>query len=519
MKEMTEKKIDFNSEKSLSFHTVTPCMSTIGIREYISKIFDIIILDNKTTYLFKTYPQYWYSDKVLNELYNHKHLSIKFNTLFRDETIPKRCECYFDTFYKEVFNYLKTVKNKTRIHKIKLKTTIRYLIKNISRLKYHRVFTLLYCRGHEFWSRTCRNVPRDYLLGAIDYLISTNKVRSFNGFQQNSQSDNKNNIMSMLIILPDFIDKCNGYGVNTKMDECLREPTPTVWELRKYTDKKKHEYKLIKPNNKEDIVIMNEAIKNLTEYNNSLLEREIVIGGKVIPEYFLRRIHTENMSSGGRLYDRGDIQGASEYLRSTVLIDNQKTKELDFKGLHYAFAASEVGYDLRGKDPYDFDFKIDVDYDAIHEWKLKNNVNKDYDPVRNLKKTALLIMFNANDKRGAVSAISSRIKKDYTKQNQATRKYVGLKNIPVTKLVESMIEANNEISEYFCSGAGLKFQYLDSEIIMYCIDKFMEVGEVFLPVHDSLIVREGLEDFTMKTMKDGFEYVMGNSLNCVVEIK
>jgi hypothetical protein len=367
---------------------------------------------------------------------------------------------------------------------------------------------MLYARSHTFWDGKVSNLSNEYFLELIDYLQDKRKIMSFSGF-----TCKESNVSSMLLVLPEFIDECNGYSKDLLMDNCLRQPEQTLCEIR--VKKGKDSYKVIKPS-EEDLPVFQEAVNILTQLGDMYTESRIEIGNKLIPEYFLHRVYLDNVNCCGRFFDKGEIQGSSKALRSTITIDGEDTVELDFKNLHYAFAAEELGLDLKGTDPYDFEFNIDADYSEIDDFKQQYSITK-YNPIRNLKKTALLVMINAKDKKSAISGISNEIFKDKCKKDQSTRKYVGINKVPVTDLVNAVIEHNQCISKYLNSGAGVRFQNLDSRIIEYCIKEFIKIRQVFLPVHDSLIVKESLADFTKKCMIDGYEYVMGSKINCIVE--
>ena len=125
-------------------------------------------------------------------------------------------------------------------------------------------------------------------------------------------------------------------------------------------------------------------------------------------------------------------------------------------------------------------------------------------------------MFNADSMKSAIGGISKALLDDY-KKDISKRRFVGIKNLKVKELIAAVVEHNQEVKSYFMSGVGTRFQNLDSRIMDYCVREFMKVNQVCLPVHDSLIVKKSLTDFTIKCMEDGFEYVMGSKVNCIVE--
>jgi hypothetical protein len=48
------------------------------------------------------------------------------------------------------------------------------------------------------------------------------------------------------------------------------------------------------------------------------------------------------------------------------------------------------------------------------------------------------------------------------------------------------------------------------------ISRFNEMGEIIIPVHDSIVVKEKLEPVAREIMEGCFSQVLGNSFNCVI---
>lgn len=497
------------ARKLLSFQQLTDYRCQLWYKYGINDLFDSYIIDENVEYMFKDFSVSWYSDIKLKTVYECKNLSLFLMFDFKSKDLPKRCEDYFCSITEEFYDHLKITKN--RVSKVKLRRTVSLLLKNISRLKFHKRYALKYSKHKRNWVRVDKNYSLSYFLELIDFLSEKGHVKDFSGFgDRDSKYDN---VMSMLLVNPNFIELCNGFGKTTYLDYELQSPDPPSTEIRVKVSKK--DYKIIPPSKEEKG--LSESVKDIMDQLNFKLRNTYIeIGNVTIPEYFLVRIYRDNMKSGGRIFDKSEIQGESEPARSTIKIDQEETVELDYKSLHYSMAAEELGIKLNGKDPYDFLFDLDTNIEEINSWKEEYNISE-YNPVRNLKKTALLVMFNAKDKNSAIKGISDAIRKDFKRKDKATRRFVGIKNIPVTKLVESVIDNNKEVSEYFNSGVGLRFQNLDSEMIMECIKNFIEVDEVLLPVHDSIIIKKSLKNFGIKCMKDAYKKVMGSDFNCIIE--
>lgn len=492
-------------QKSFEIHTFPAKNFLQWYKLETCELFDNFIIDNVIEYTFKSYPILWFTDTTLRTLYYENNCHIYLNFDFKSKNIPKRCNDFFNELCDDFYLHLTSVRS--RVSKVKMRCTVRLLLKNISRLKFHKKYSILYSKKEANWVGVGNHYSHNYFEELVTYLVSLGVVKDFTGF---SSDDGKDNIMSMLLVLPQFIDKCNGFGTSLHMDEELLPEVRTNCEIR--VKKGKNSYDVVKPK-KVEVDMYTLADNIMSQLNDLFRNTYITIGNVAIPEYFLTRIFRDNMHLAGRYHDRSEVQGENSKVRSTIQIDFEDTIEIDYKSLHYSIAAEELGLNLKDKDPYDFPFDIPIDQEELTTWKIQYGI-EDYDPIRNIKKTALLTMFNAIDKTSAIRGISDSIRKDYRRRDKSTRKYVGLKNIPVTKLVEAVIQHNQDVAAYFNTGVGLRFQNLDSKMITYCVEQFISKNQVLLPVHDSIIVKKSLTDFGVKCMEDAFEHVMGSKVNC-----
>jgi hypothetical protein len=67
--------------------------------------------------------------------------------------------------------------------------------------------------------------------------------------------------------------------------------------------------------------------------------------------------------------------------------------------------------------------------------------------------------------------------------------------------MDAIAERHEPIKEYFYSGEGVRLQFLDSCVAERVMLKMLDKGRVVLPVHDSFIMRIGLE----KELSDAME--------------
>lgn len=502
-------------DKSEQKHDVTAYMSgSMILRDSFSNrildlndIFDIVLIDDVNHYIIKELDvtEYnWFRYKPLNKAYRYNAIHMHFN--FNTNKLPIRCEVVYQELLEDVTDHLKTTRS--RLNKTQVKCTLIHLMKHISRMYYHKNCHITYTRQRQHWN-VDKTLSHSYMMDIIDYLENKGMVKSYTGYQNDKQ------VTSLLTVRPDFIKYCNGGDPPTKMDSCLRcdKDKPTI-KIHIEDNKGNKKPRSIRRGEK---IVADKISDVVKAYNEFLSDSHIMVNGIAVPELFFARVYNSDLDHGGRFYDDGTVQGQDSKSRSTILIDGMKTVELDYKSLHYSMAAEELGIDITHKDPYNFDYEIEVDQKAINSWREQVGYQGKYDPVRNLKKTAILTMFNADSYISASRGISNAILKDYKKEDLSKRKFVGLKNIKVKELIKQVQEHNHEVSEYFLSGVGIRFQNLDSKMIEYCVKSFMDINQVCIPVHDSLVVKEVMNKYTVKIMHDAYGSVMGSNINCRVE--
>ena len=79
-------------------------------------------------------------------------------------------------------------------------------------------------------------------------------------------------------------------------------------------------------------------------------------------------------------------------------------------------------------------------------------------------------------------------------------------------LISRLKEAHPAIEKYFCSGAGLYLQRVDSEIMRNVLVRLAAENIPCLPVHDSVIVTAHHELELRAAMSLGYRYVFGEDL-------
>lgn len=164
----------------------------------------------------------------------------------------------------------------------------------------------------------------------------------------------------------------------------------------------------------------------------------------------LYRVYKGGWTSGGRLYG-GWWQQLRKIHRDELLIDGCKTVEVDYAMLHprlvYALADREV----------------DGDAYFLAGWE------------RASCKRAFNILLNANNYAQALGAIANVLDGSYQRASM---------------LIDAMKHKHSSVAEKFHTGAGLKLQYIDSEMAcQVLLDLTLRRNITVLPIHDSFIVK------------------------------
>lgn len=209
-----------------------------------------------------------------------------------------------------------------------------------------------------------------------------------------------------------------------------------------------------------------------------LKETEIVINTN---QKYLQRIFNDTFDFGGRFYG-GWWQSIPGSLRPYILIDEQATVEIDYKGFHIALLYSLEGIDYyrddANRDPY-----------QIEGWDRSD--------------VKLLLQIVLNTSKGNVPKAFNEARFE-EHQDQ----YPVSKLKPLVNQFEAM---HQPIAKYFYQGAGSGLQRIDSMIASRVMLSCMKLGQrnaqgvnekfVVLPVHDSFIVQKQHKDQLAEIMK------------------
>lgn len=472
--------------KSFSKHALSGVLRTYPISS-IDSIIDSNDLEGS-----------WLSDYSLKYHYENGMIC---RYIFKDTSLPSRVEALYEMLYEGLKRYLRSELNLKNVSDSKIRIVVKMFVKNISRCKHHKTNSMTYLKDRKFW-KEFKNLSNSYFNYLIDMLEDKGYLKAYTGFMAG-----KDKFKSLILIHSNLMSFLEG------------ESEPNYSKLlppkQDYVVIKRGKYTIRQPNKSERVKV--KKLDNiLSMYNEQLEGRTVSVNGVDIPELFFRRVFNEDLTTGGRFYDNGDgIQRKSKEDRSTTLIDGEPTIGLDFKSLHPNMAAELLGVKL-SYDPYqskELDLLFSLDHECL------DKLGKDHNPVRNFCKKALLTMINSKDTLEATRSLSQDLNKDRRKPIEF-QKYVGIVGkVPVAKIVSKLMEHNVCIREFLCSKKGTYFQFLDSEIMDYCIQRHLEVDEVLIPIHDCCIVRESLQEFTTGVMEKGYRHVLGSSLNCKIELE
>ena len=193
----------------------------------------------------------------------------------------------------------------------------------------------------------------------------------------------------------------------------------------------------------------------------------------------MRRIFAHgSLGKGGRFYDGWWQHIRSEY-RQRILIKDHLTAECDYSGIALVCLYAREGQPMDDGDPYD----IGLGY------------SDGSDPRRKIVKQYLNAIIN--DAKGKYRIDSDKLR---------------LLGLTSKELRRRIHKKHHRVRHMFHTGIGLELQYVDSKIAEQVMLRFVEMDEVCLPVHDSFIVRRGMERKLLETMQAEFERETGTTI-------
>ena len=261
-----------------------------------------------------------------------------------------------------------------------------------------------------------------------------------------------------------------------------------------------------------------------TQFNRSLRDFNISIDGTSV-DFQVRKIYNNSsLEQGGRVYGCEDPLIYSNLLprdnRERILIDNDKTVELDFKYLHIALLCEKDGITL----PDDFDpYQIELLYIFL-TWKStlvpSIEINGFSEKgARWIGKKASLIMINAGVGLVGMGALGKEVNDDNRTPQLRLNEDIPSGKISRKEVFNAILHRNPYLRKYADNPVGMELQNLDSKIMDNIISEMQEIGEVLIPVHDSIVVRQNMKGVAEEIMRSSYKLVMGSDNNCRIEVK
>ena len=204
---------------------------------------------------------------------------------------------------------------------------------------------------------------------------------------------------------------------------------------------------------------------------------------------FTHRVFSNSSWDEGGRFDGGFWQRIGQDYREQILINNEETVELDFSSLHPVLAYVQAGVDYWKEHdigPYD------ISVNGIEDAKVSREV---------IKKLFLLAL-NAKDQTTLFKAFRSEF--DYSLLDGLEYSFT---DDALGAILDSIKARHTKIADQIATGAGTVLMNLDSRIVEFVIQRFLDNNSVVLSVHDSFIVIERHRDRLLAAMKDAWVFV------------
>ena len=263
------------------------------------------------------------------------------------------------------------------------------------------------------------------------------------------------------------------------------------------------------------------------DYNKALSDVSIEYDGVPIAKQSYKRVFTDNITSGGRWYNRvGGVQLLGGNERKKLTIDGESLVELDFSAMHPRMilqGKGKQGVVSPSFCPYSAHTPSLVVCNRSIEWFKSKYGYENYNPVRNLLKLMVMIGLNAKDDVSGIFAVASKLGEDKKKvgtDKEHECKYFGLHNTQnIRKVFEEVLDHNWEIAETFFADNGVYLQYKDSQILERVVSSTLQDGEVLLPWHDGYLCKKHYKDKMYSHMREAWIEMFGDDTFCKISVE
>jgi hypothetical protein len=469
------------------------------------------------------YVYEWYvNSDVLNYMYDHG--SVRCKPDYSINSVGVEFSESITLLYNMLVEYSKVECGMSRINVDKYLGVCEWFILYLNRCVSSGCLSLLYTRDRSFnttFKVNNKNYSYDIIIRLVEMLTKKGLVLNYIGNTMYGERP-----MSMMVINPDLISLLNVYNSDSVSFTTTPKNVVIVNSVTKGVTKKQNIIDIIDFSNLDDnlkqLVIEGEQILNNYHFfmNNKV---DKTIDDFKLAEIWLQRILNITGDVCGRLFDDGSIQGKPKGVRAKIKLDKTETLSLDFKAIHPAILLYWEGIPMAEHDPYPKLPSIKVNQKKINRFvKYYGLDGNKYNPVRSIVKKLFLCLINADSVNKAVGSCYDELHKDQLKRGtrrEQTMKYIGLPPLDLHKIATEIIAHNHMIAKYLGVGIGNKLQYMDSCIIMKCLDVLTRQEIPCIPIHDAIICRDYDKQVVIDTMTKAFIEVVGegSGMNCIIE--
>jgi len=204
---------------------------------------------------------------------------------------------------------------------------------------------------------------------------------------------------------------------------------------------------------------------------------------------FVRRIfYRGSWELGGRFHG-GFWQQIGSDIRRDILINEHRTVEVDYKGMHVSIACALEDFDLTF-DPYVVPLMLPEFTEAEQ---------------RDVVKGLVLMAINAQTLKKAYTAFRG----EQDKGSKAKK----LKDVQLQALLEEVTTQIPILEHYIGRDKGVELMRIDGEITSKVINHFTANRVPILSVHDSYVVLAGKDHELIETMNKATSEVLGRKIN------
>lgn len=241
----------------------------------------------------------------------------------------------------------------------------------------------------------------------------------------------------------------------------------------------------------------------LYNYNTFSEDVEFIVCGQHI-DVQIYKIFNEDFNKGGRSQMVSDYQRLTSEERKDASLAGKDIVCYDYVAFEPSIVYSMNQEVMEMDDPYVIPSLLELGYSE--------------DIARKLCKLVILISLNVESRNDAKLAINKSISENMNVTKLYESGEIPNKLIPVSVILDHVIEYHHMIADAFFSAKGLVVQNVGSAINDYILDYMLQHHkQLVVQTHDEFIVNEDYEEELKETMFRAYEYVLGFSDNCKIK--